>query len=1584
MFDKGKKVIKNILNIKQQVKGCIDVLNPNEFKGWFYDPNQSTKAVEVTLMQDETVLANCMASDFREDLKNAGLGSGNLGFHVHSKQKGFKKLTALKSLDGLRLILNGKQVEISNYLGADSSIVLPDEVIDERQELNIEPQNALFYFPDYTSNNHYQTQLYTSFEGDWTVNSGNILDAIHFQASHPNVKVVFHLHWVSPILAGNDLKLAETQATKFLQWLKKFQAIGGMVIWTIHNAISHDNAGEDWLHLEKMFRSQLAETVDKIHLHSETAIPIIKQFYEIDARKVLLIPHGHYREIYTNELTKIQAREILEIPETAKVFAFIGQLRPYKGLEELIMAFQQLSTLHQDVYLIIAGKPLAPYRNDEVSRITKNIPRVIVREYFIEDAELQLFYNASDFVVNPYKNILTSGSVLNTLSFLKPAIAPAIGMIPEVVIEGKTGYLYQQNDADALLEAMQKALKAGKKSVESFESEIKAVLEPLGWAGISNRLLEAVSKEKSSENKAKIQILQDEIEVELRANYKHHKKADSIAVIILNYEHLDDTKRAVNSIKDSDYEAIDVFVVDNNSPNSSFKSLCDALPEATVIGAPENLGYAGGNNLGLRFCADLNYAFCFVLNPDAEIKPDTISQLLSRAKENPDVAIHGPLVLYGNNKDKVQFAGAKIQLKPIMNIKQLYAGEYLSKVPKASFETDYVSGAALFLNSSAIEKYGLIPEQYFLYYEETHWCTAIRKAGGKLMMHPEIQLFHHKRSEEGALPSTYYMYYYVRGTLLYANAFFEGDINLVLAKLTKEFIEPWLNKIDSRNEFLKPLAEAVFEKAVEDGLQNISGKFDLASFVADSMPNHLKQWAGSGAIDEVKGSKLEGWAISADKPWMPAEVALFIDGVPIANALANIKRADIKQIGIGDGCYGFEIHLPKKYANNKHHNIDVCFANSGRKIAESKSIYLGRASSKFKAYLEKPKVHSISGWAWDETFPHEPLAIGVFVNGELIDEVIAADFREDLQHAGIRDGYAAFTAILPSDVAFGGEYLFEIKEKSSGVLIEKKQVKWTSPAKKINFLGSSYEDFKLWSFGNFSIPVQAEGDTFLKVERLLCDVKLALLKVHQHETSEDLVSVIMPAFNRSDVIDDAINSVLAQTYENWELIVADDGSEDNLLEHLSQNYSEYFENGKLKYFKFHQNKGVSAARNLALKHSQGKYISYLDSDNQWKPEFLQIMLGELKRNSAYEAAYCAQEITYRRKVENLNILELAGIRATAFNPAIIENHNFIDLNVFFHTRKLYENLGGFNEHMRRLVDWELILRYTYSKAPLFVPAVLNTYCFGKAANQISFTESFGESHSSLQSTLKNLSEQNHLSKTSDTKQSCLMLITLYLNNEDDLLSKLIQIKQFASHQDLIVLAECNDEQSAIIGKVLGKDSKIDLIFTSAGDEVIMEGFTNELANILEARWQESPLILTSQNILLNKNLPAEYIKALADNDDAGIVFGRRTIEAKNKNYDKKKHLAKGALDYDLNLETTYFRFSRYQNLNGKIRLESKKVPHFCAIYNPKVKSAVISALQGSVNMNEFQYRISSVIEAIHERKIYYLPTLRSFDVSYND
>lgn len=230
------------------------------------------------------------------------------------------------------------------------------------------------------------------------------------------------------------------------------------------------------------------------------------------------------------------------------------------------------------------------------------------------------------------------------------------------------------------------------------------------------------------------------------------------------------------------------------------------------------------------------------------------------------------------------------------------------------------------------------------------------------------------------------------------------------------------------------------------------------------------------------------------------------------------------------------------------------------------------------------------------------------------------------------------------------------------------------------------------------------------------------------QAAQPLISIIMPVFNRKSVVARAIESIISQTYNTWELIIVDDGSTDGSVEEVVR-LVRALQDTRIKHIRLSSNVGVSAARNVGLSKASGEIVAYLDSDNEWYPEALALLSSPLVSSPEFMMSYAGQEIW--EHLQDEGVAELRSVRLCPFSRSKLEERNFIDLNIFCHRLVLFKSLGGFREDMTRLVDWELILRYTRSYSPAFVPAVANRYFVNAVVNQLTKIEPYGENYAKI-------------------------------------------------------------------------------------------------------------------------------------------------------------------------------------------------------------------------------------------------------------
>lgn len=210
---------------------------------------------------------------------------------------------------------------------------------------------------------------------------------------------------------------------------------------------------------------------------------------------------------------------------------------------------------------------------------------------------------------------------------------------------------------------------------------------------------------------------------------------------------------------------------------------------------------------------------------------------------------------------------------------------------------------------------------------------------------------------------------------------------------------------------------------------------------------------------------------------------------------------------------------------------------------------------------------------------------------------------------------------------------------------------------------------------------------------------------------EPRISVIMPSWNREAVVAQALTSAFQQSLPPAEVILVDDGSEDGTLEVVRREFADQIADGVLRIIAA-PHEGVSAARNRGLAAATGDLIAYLDSDNRWLPDYLLFMAAVFAECDTASTAYCGLSMN---DAENGNF----ELRGRPWDRQRLIGANYVDLNVFMHRRALYQQYGGFDTQLSRLVDWDLIARYTQLYEPVYLPLVgVEYFLDGRSLNNI--------------------------------------------------------------------------------------------------------------------------------------------------------------------------------------------------------------------------------------------------------------------------
>lgn len=236
-----------------------------------------------------------------------------------------------------------------------------------------------------------------------------------------------------------------------------------------------------------------------------------------------------------------------------------------------------------------------------------------------------------------------------------------------------------------------------------------------------------------------------------------------VSIITINYKQAEVTNQLLESLQKLHWQNIEIIVVDNASGEEDLNKLDTRWNKVSLIKSKSNLGFAGGNNLGIK---QAKGDYILLLNNDTEVPPLFLEQMVELLESDPTIGAVSPKIKFFYDQQRIQYAGFTA-MNPFtlrMNAigsKQIDNGDY-DEVK----ETHYAHGCSMMVPRKVIEKVGMMAEDYFLYYEEHDWCTKIKKAGYKIFYQPKSVVLH-KESISVSKNSPMKTYYLNRNRILY-------------------------------------------------------------------------------------------------------------------------------------------------------------------------------------------------------------------------------------------------------------------------------------------------------------------------------------------------------------------------------------------------------------------------------------------------------------------------------------------------------------------------------------------------------------------------------------------------------------------------------------------------------------------------------------------------------------------------------------------------------------------------------------------------------------------------------------------------
>jgi beta-1,4-mannosyltransferase len=292
---------------------------------------------------------------------------------------------------------------------------------------------------------------------------------------------ILHVHWPDMRL---NFRSAAGCVMRLLLQLRNFRNLkagGAKIVWTVHNLRTHDGRHP---RLEAWFWKRFVPMVDAaIVLTEASRAPVQAAYPELSSKRCFVIPHGHYRDAYPVGPGREESRRHFGYRESETVLCFLGLIRPYKNVPELITRFRELGD--PNVRLLVGGRPRGDALEAEIRKAADDGPGIRLHLCRLEDAEIPLFLQAADLVVLPFKDILNSGSAMLALSYSRPLLVPEKGSMPDLKKIGGEAFVRTypgEFDTNTLADAV-----AWSKAPRPAEIDLSGV----GWDGIAQQTLEA-------------------------------------------------------------------------------------------------------------------------------------------------------------------------------------------------------------------------------------------------------------------------------------------------------------------------------------------------------------------------------------------------------------------------------------------------------------------------------------------------------------------------------------------------------------------------------------------------------------------------------------------------------------------------------------------------------------------------------------------------------------------------------------------------------------------------------------------------------------------------------------------------------------------------------------------------------------------------------------------------------------------------------------------------------------------------------------------------------------------------------------
>lgn len=298
---------------------------------------------------------------------------------------------------------------------------------------------------------------------------------------------VVHVHFTHPFTTSRALPLAVVRSVRFILWAWFARLAGARIVWTLHNLRAHETSHA---RLERATNAAFARLCHALIAHCEAAAHEARTELSLGegSPSIHVIPHPNFAEAYPPAQPRAQARAKVGLPAEGCVFLFLGQLRPYKGIAQLIEGFAQVRD--PTARLVIAGKPHPMWDADAARRRAQADGRVVLVERYLDEDEVSAYLGAANAAVFAYQEVFTSGAAILAASLGRAIIAPRLGCIPETFPRAGV-ILFERSDPASIARAIDAALGA---DLDRMGLANRQAMEKVPWSLVAARTREAYGR----------------------------------------------------------------------------------------------------------------------------------------------------------------------------------------------------------------------------------------------------------------------------------------------------------------------------------------------------------------------------------------------------------------------------------------------------------------------------------------------------------------------------------------------------------------------------------------------------------------------------------------------------------------------------------------------------------------------------------------------------------------------------------------------------------------------------------------------------------------------------------------------------------------------------------------------------------------------------------------------------------------------------------------------------------------------------------------------------------------------------------